>query len=112
MASSEATRALEQERAARRREQPLAIIREILEVRKAHAPEKQERDEAWMMLILLDSFETEAGIKGFVRERMTMCEVHGFVSRTRAHDCQEFDSWVATWDWQDCAICKWEKGLE
>jgi hypothetical protein len=92
-------------------DQPLSLLREFLESKKHHAPEKRQRDEAWTLLMLLDSFENEVGIRSYVQEKMTYCELHGLIGKGHGHDCFDFDTWLDTFAWQDCGICKFERVL-
>ena len=93
-------------------DQPLSLLRQFLEDKKSHAPEKRQRDEAWTLLILLDSFENEVGIRSYVQEKMTYCELHGLIVRHRGYECLDFESWDDIHAWQACDICKFERVLD
>jgi hypothetical protein len=90
--------------------QPLELLRQFLEDKKHHALEKKDRDEAWMLLMLLDSFENAYGIRAYVKDKMTYCEHHGLVPKASGYECLEFDCWYEC-DRQECSLCKFEREL-
>lgn len=86
---------------------PLETLKALLEKRyKEH-----QEDDIKTIIILLKLFETEDNIRDYVKDKMTLCQMHGLCAKVRGKQCQDFSAQFMPYE-QECEYCEYQEEIQ